>query len=114
MQYEHIKVPKDGQRITINPDASLNVPDNPIIAFIEGDGIGIDITPVMLKVVNAAVEKAYGGKRQHRLDRGVRRRQGRQVLRHGLSRRDADRAARFRRVASRARWARRWAAACAR
>ena len=64
MQYEHIKVPKDGQRITINPDASLNVPDNPIIAFIEGDGIGIDITPVMLKVVNAAVEKAYRGKRR--------------------------------------------------
>ena len=64
MQYEHIKVPKDGKRITINPDASLNVPDNPIIAFIEGDGIGIDITPVMLKVVNAAVEKAYGKKRR--------------------------------------------------
>src|SRR5262245_11536905 len=64
MQYEHIKVPKDGKRITINPDASLNVPDNPIIAFIEGDGIGIDITPVMLKVVNAAVEKAYKGKRR--------------------------------------------------
>src|SRR6187399_3623026 len=63
MQYEHIKVSKDGQRITINPDASLNVPDNPIIAFIEGDGIGIDITPVMLKVVNAAVEKAYGSRR---------------------------------------------------
>jgi isocitrate dehydrogenase len=64
MQYEHIKVPKDGKRITINPDASLNVPDNPIIAFIEGDGIGIDITPVMLKVVNAAVKKAYGDKRR--------------------------------------------------
>jgi isocitrate dehydrogenase len=64
MQYEHIKVPKDGQRITINPDSSLNVPDHPIIAFIEGDGIGIDITPVMLKVVNAAVEKAYGSKRR--------------------------------------------------
>jgi isocitrate dehydrogenase len=64
MQYEHIKVSKDGQRITINPDASLNVPDNPIIAFIEGDGIGIDITPVMLKVVNAAVEKAYGSRRR--------------------------------------------------
>jgi len=64
MQYEHIKIPKDGQRITINPDASLNVPDNPIIAFIEGDGIGIDITPVMLKVVNAAVEKAYKGRRR--------------------------------------------------
>ena len=64
MRYEHIQVPTDGQRITINPDASLNVPDNPIIAFIEGDGIGIDITPVMLKVVNAAVEKAYGGRRR--------------------------------------------------
>jgi isocitrate dehydrogenase len=63
MQYEHIKIPKDGQRITINPDASLNVPENPIIAFVEGDGIGIDITPVMLRVVNAAVEKAYGDKR---------------------------------------------------
>src|SRR6187399_3230249 len=60
MQYEKIAVPKTGQRITINPDSSLNVPDNPLIAFIEGDGIGIDITPVMLKVVNAAVEKAYG------------------------------------------------------
>jgi len=63
MQYEHIKVP-NGKRITINPDSSLNVPDNPIIAFVEGDGIGIDITPVMLKVVNAAVQKAYGGKRR--------------------------------------------------
>ena len=63
MQYEHIKVP-NGKRITINPDSSLNVPDDPIIAFIEGDGIGIDITPVMLKVVNAAVEKAYGKKRR--------------------------------------------------
>jgi isocitrate dehydrogenase len=64
MQYEKITVPKDGQRITINPDASLNVPDNPIIAYVEGDGIGIDITPVMLKVVNAAVEKAYGTRRK--------------------------------------------------
>jgi isocitrate dehydrogenase len=64
MQYEKIAVPKDGQRITINPDSSLNVPDNPLIAYIEGDGIGIDITPVMLKVVNAAVQKAYGAKRR--------------------------------------------------
>jgi isocitrate dehydrogenase len=64
MQYEHIQVPKDGQKITINPDSSLNVPENPIIAFVEGDGIGIDITPVMLKVVNAAVQKAYKGKRR--------------------------------------------------
>ncbi|HEX8027789.1 MAG TPA: isocitrate/isopropylmalate family dehydrogenase, partial [Vicinamibacterales bacterium] len=64
MQYEKIAVPKDGQRITINPDSSLNVPDNPLIAYIEGDGIGVDITPVMLKVVNAAVQKAYGAKRK--------------------------------------------------
>jgi isocitrate dehydrogenase len=64
MKYEKIQVPADGQRITVNPDSSLNVPDNPIIAFVEGDGIGIDITPVMLKVVNAAVTKAYGGKRR--------------------------------------------------
>jgi isocitrate dehydrogenase len=64
MQYEKIAVPKAGQRITINPDSSLNVPDNPFIAFIEGDGIGIDITPVMLNVVNAAVDKAYGSRRR--------------------------------------------------
>ena len=63
MQYEHIKVPSDGKKITINPDGSINVPDRPIIPFIEGDGIGIDVTPVMLKVVNAAVQKAYGKKR---------------------------------------------------
>lgn len=59
-----IQVPADGQKITLNADNSLNVPDNPIIPFIEGDGIGVDITPVMKKVVDAAVEKAYGGKRK--------------------------------------------------
>lgn len=64
MSYQHIKVPAEGQRITVNADNSLNVPDNPIIPFIEGDGIGVDITPVMKKVVDAAVEKAYGGKRK--------------------------------------------------
>ena len=63
MQYEHIVLPKAGHRITVNPDSSLNVPDDPIIPFIEGDGIGIDVTPAMLRVVNAAVEKAYGRKR---------------------------------------------------
>ncbi|MDO5056048.1 MAG: NADP-dependent isocitrate dehydrogenase [Lautropia sp.] len=62
--YKHIKVPTEGQKITVNPDFSLNVPDNPIVPYIEGDGTGIDITPVMLKVVDAAVEKAYGGKRK--------------------------------------------------
>ena len=64
MQYEHIKVPSDGLKITVNPDASINVPDHPIVPFIEGDGIGIDVTPVMLKVVNAAVQKAYAGRRK--------------------------------------------------
>ncbi len=61
---QHIKVPADGQKITVNPDSSLNVPDNPIIPYIVGDGVGGDITPVMLKVVDAAVAKAYGGQRQ--------------------------------------------------
>jgi isocitrate dehydrogenase len=59
--YQHIQVPEGGQKITVNADGSLNVPDQPIIPFIEGDGTGLDITPVMIKVVDAAVAKAYGG-----------------------------------------------------
>lgn len=59
-----IKVPNTGNKITVGEDNILNVPDNPIIAFIEGDGIGADITPPMIKVVDHAVNKAYGGKRQ--------------------------------------------------
>ncbi|HEX8603353.1 MAG TPA: NADP-dependent isocitrate dehydrogenase [Pseudoduganella sp.] len=62
--YQHIKVPVDGEKITVNADFSLNVPSQPIIPFIEGDGTGVDITPVMLKVVDAAVAKAYGGSRK--------------------------------------------------
>lgn len=62
--YQHIQVPQSGDKITVNADFSLNVPDRPIIPFIEGDGIGIDVTPVMRKVVDAAIEKAYGGKRK--------------------------------------------------
>jgi isocitrate dehydrogenase len=62
--YQHIKVPASGSKITVNPDMSLNVPDEPIIPYIEGDGTGMDITPVMLKVVDAAVAKAYGGKKK--------------------------------------------------
>ncbi len=62
--YQHITVPKDGQKITVNADFSLNVPHNPIIPYIEGDGTGFDITPVMIKVVDAAVAKAYGGERK--------------------------------------------------
>ncbi|WP_011298902.1 NADP-dependent isocitrate dehydrogenase [Cupriavidus necator] len=61
--YQHIKVPA-GEKITVNQDFSLNVPDTPIIPYIEGDGTGLDITPVMIKVVDAAVEKAYAGKRK--------------------------------------------------
>ena len=64
MGYQHIKVPAQGEKITVNEDYSLDVPSNPIIPYIEGDGIGVDISPVMLDVVNAAVEKAYGGERQ--------------------------------------------------
>ena len=62
--YQHIKPPSEGQKITVNADMSLNVPDQPIIPYIEGDGTGMDITPVMLKVVDAAVAKAYGGQRK--------------------------------------------------
>ncbi|MEM9620413.1 MAG: isocitrate/isopropylmalate family dehydrogenase, partial [Pseudomonadota bacterium] len=64
MAYQHITVPADGEKITVNDDNSLNIPNNPIIPFIEGDGIGVDITPVMIDVVDAAVEKAYGGERK--------------------------------------------------
>ena len=64
MAYQHIVVPKDGAKITVNADSSLNVPNNPIIPFIEGDGTGVDITPVMIEVVDAAVAKAYGGKKK--------------------------------------------------
>ncbi|HEY8622524.1 MAG TPA: NADP-dependent isocitrate dehydrogenase [Casimicrobiaceae bacterium] len=62
--YQHVKVPAGGQKISVNKDFSLNVSDQPIIPYIEGDGTGFDITPVMIKVVDAAVAKAYGGKRK--------------------------------------------------
>lgn len=62
--YQHIKVPVDGEKIRVNNNFSLSVPDNPIIPFIEGDGIGVDITPVMKKVVDSAVAKAYNGRRK--------------------------------------------------
>ena len=63
VMYKHIKIPANGEKIKVNADFSLQVPDNPIIPFIEGDGTGLDITPVMIKVVDAAVAKAYAGKR---------------------------------------------------
>ena len=58
MKYEFIQVPTAGSRITINADGSLNVPDRPIIPFIEGDGTGVDIPPVMRQVVDCAVRTA--------------------------------------------------------
>lgn len=61
---KHVVVPDQGEKITVNADYSLNVPLNPIIPFIEGDGIGVDITPVMMRVVDAAVAKAYEGQRK--------------------------------------------------
>ncbi len=63
MSYQKIQVPRDGDKITVNANLSLNVPNHPIIPFIEGDGIGVDITPVMIKVVNQAVRRAYGDKK---------------------------------------------------
>ena len=63
MAYEKVAVPADGKKITAKADGSLDVPARPIIPYIEGDGIGVDITPAMLKVVDAAVEKAYDGQR---------------------------------------------------
>lgn len=64
MPYKHIKVPAGGEKIRVNKDFSLTVPDQPVIPYIEGDGIGVDITPVMIKVVDAAVAKAYGSKKK--------------------------------------------------
>ncbi|MEL6300375.1 MAG: NADP-dependent isocitrate dehydrogenase [Pseudomonadota bacterium] len=64
MNYDKITVPEHGQPIELTPDFRVVVPDNPIVPYVEGDGIGIDVTPVMLDVVNAAVEKAYGSERK--------------------------------------------------
>ena len=63
MGYQHLEVPSSGEKIQVGEDGSLRVPDRPIIPYIEGDGIGVDITPVMRAVVDAAVEQAYGGRR---------------------------------------------------
>jgi isocitrate dehydrogenase len=64
MQYQHIEVPKSGERIMANPDGSISVPDRPIVPCIRGDGIGMDVTPAMRAVVEAAVARAYGEKRE--------------------------------------------------
>jgi isocitrate dehydrogenase len=64
MAYQHIKIPSEGEKMVVNKDFSLAVPDRPIIPYIEGDGTGVDITPVMRKVVDAAVQRAYGGRKK--------------------------------------------------
>ena len=64
MAFEHIQEPKSGSKISIDSSGKLIVPDDPIIPFIEGDGIGSDITPAMIRVVDSAVEKSYGGKKK--------------------------------------------------
>ncbi|AOU98106.1 NADP-dependent isocitrate dehydrogenase [Acidihalobacter yilgarnensis] len=64
MSYEHIQIPSWGEKITMAPGGSLSVPAQPVIPFIEGDGIGVDVTPVMREVVDAAVLKAYGDTRK--------------------------------------------------
>ncbi len=64
MAYQHVTVPTNGKKISVNQDLTLNVANNPIIPYMEGDGTGIDITPVMKRVIDAAVKKAYGGKRE--------------------------------------------------
>ena len=64
MSYQHVTVPSDGERVTYSADGQIIVPDNPIIPFIEGDGIGVDITPVMIRVVDSAVNVAYGAQRK--------------------------------------------------
>ena len=58
MAFDKIEIPAGAEKITVNADNSINVPNNPIIPYIEGDGIGVDISPVMIKVVDAAVEKS--------------------------------------------------------
>ncbi|HLU61428.1 MAG TPA: NADP-dependent isocitrate dehydrogenase [Gammaproteobacteria bacterium] len=63
MSYKHIRLPEGGEKITVR-DGKLHVPEQPILGFVEGDGIGVDITPACLKIWDAAVEKAYGGKRK--------------------------------------------------
>lgn len=62
--YDKIKIPTQGDTISIDKNQNLIVPDNVIIPYIEGDGIGVDISPVMIKVVNTAIEKSYGGQRK--------------------------------------------------
>ena len=96
MQYEHVTVPAEGGTIRINADRTLSVPDEPIIPFIEGDGIGIDVTPAMQRVVDAAVTAAYGARRRIHWMEVYSGREGDPALRAVLPRRDTACAARVR------------------
>lgn len=64
MNYQYIKIPVAGDQITMNADYTINVPDQPILPYIEGDGIGVDIFHTMIKVIDASVKKAYKGRRK--------------------------------------------------
>lgn len=64
MTFENISIPEQGDAITVNADLSISVPDNPVVPFIEGDGIGVDVTPAMKRVVDAAIQKSYGDKKK--------------------------------------------------
>ena len=64
MAYQHIEIPESGEKVTFNTDFTLNLPNHPVIPYIVGDGIGVDITPVMISVIDAAIKKAYGGQRK--------------------------------------------------
>ncbi len=77
MGYQKIVVPADGSKITVNADLSLNVPNHPIIPFIEGDGIGVDITPAMKAVVDAAIQKSICWQTFDRMDGSLLWRKGR-------------------------------------
>ena len=80
MPYQHVKVPADGAKITIQ-DGKLQVPDQPIIPFIEGDGTGPDIWRASVRVFDAAVAEGLRRQAQDRLDGGLRRREGLQQAR---------------------------------
>ena len=64
MRYDKIQVPAEGGKITMLEYGHLDVPNNPIIPFIEGDGVGPEITAAMIQIIDAAIEKAYGGARK--------------------------------------------------
>ena len=64
MQYQHITVPENGEHILIDEQGQWHIPEHPIIAYIDGDGVGLDVMPVMRKVVDAAIEHSYGARRK--------------------------------------------------